>query len=321
MADDSRAFVPIRDETGRVSGIMDHATAAYLSSQAPAPSQQSIDSFLSRVTRIRVVPLDDLRKDSRERKLLLDTSDSVAIASFRECFAIVEDPESFFHCMCPGDPHIELFAGTHLIGTIGYHHGVAIRWSVWRHDALLREPAQLLDWMSVHGVDGPKREVEEARRAEEEIRREEARWLEVMPDCFRPFWERMGQDRDPELHRVLLEALEGAIPAREEQALVLFGWFGAGQGPWSGFPSYESVPEELLLQFPTELLVSALTGSTPSEAQWRGAARYFGGWEFGQRKKPDKAFLSADLKQRLVQVARATGVAVNIDIAERAFKR
>lgn len=320
MGDDSRAFVPIRDEAVRLRGIMDQTTAACLSSEGPDPSQQSLDALLNRVTRIRVVPLDDLGRNSRERRLLLDTSNPESIASFRACIAIVENPESFFHCMCPGDPHIELYAGTKVIGTIGYHHGVAIRWSGWRHDALLREPARLLEWMSGHGVNGPRVEVEAARRAAEESLRDEASWLAAMPECLRPFWERMGESRDPELQRVLLEALEGAIPARERQALVLFGWFGAGKGPWSGVPSYEYVPEELLLQFSTALLVGALTAETPSEAQWRGAARYFGGWEFGHRKKCDKALLAADLKRRLLDAALGSGIADNIARAERAFE-
>jgi hypothetical protein len=129
----------------------------------------------------------------------------------------------------------------------------------------------------------------------------------------------MDHDRDPELHRLLLEALRAAIPAPQGQSLTLFGWFGSGAGPWSGFPSYEAVPEQLLLHYPTQLLVDVLTASTLTETQWRGAARYFGGWEFRQRKKGDRALLPSDLKRRLLQAARTTGIADNIERADRAF--
>ena len=322
MTDESRdPFVPIRDESGRVTGVMDRATAEYLASQALDPTQKSIDALLKRITRVRVIPVENSRPGATKRRTLLDTSDPASLASFRGCFAIVEDPETFGHCMCFGDPHIELYAGDDLAATIGYHHGVAIRWDAWKHDAWLKEPDRLLDWMSAHGVDGPRREVEEARRRGEESRRQAERWLEAMPDCFRPFWERMDQDRDPELHRLLLEALRAAISAPEGQALALFGWFGSGAGPWSGFPSYEAVPEQLLLHYSTQFLADVLTASTPTEAQWRGGARYFGGWEFRQRKKGDSALLPSDLKRRLLQVARTTGIADNIDRAERAFLR
>ena len=320
MPDESRdAFVPIRDESGRVAGVMDRATAEYLTSQAPDPTQQSIDALLKRVTRVRVVPLENYRQGATELRTLLDTSDPASLASFRGCFAIVEDPETFGHCMCFGDPHLELYVGDEIVARIGYHHGVAIRWDAWKHDAWLKEPDRLLDWMSAHGVDGPRREVEEAVRRGEESRRQAERWLGAMPDCFRPFWERMDHDRDPELHRLLLESLQTAIPVPEGQALALFGWFGCGAGPWSGFPSYESVPEQLLLHYPTQFLADVLMASEPTEAQWRGAARYFGGWEFRQRKKGDRDVLPSDLKHRLLQVTRTTGVADNIDRAERAF--
>jgi hypothetical protein len=312
MSDDSKdAFVPIIDESGKVNGIMDRATADYLASRSPDPTQQSIDALLSRVTRVGVV--------TTGRRVLLDTADPESLASFRGCFAIVEDPESFGHCMCYGDPHLELYAGDQRAATLGYHHGHSIRWNAWKHDARLAEPDRLLDWMSAHGVDEPRREVEEMRRRSEESRRDADRWLEAMPVCFRPFWDRMGHDRDPELHRQLLDALRAAHPAPEGQALALFGWFGSGAGPWSGYPSYERVPEQLLLHYPTPVLVDVLTGSTPTDAEWRGAARYFGGWNFRQAKKKDGNLLPPVLKQRLFAVARSRGVGDNIERAKKAF--
>jgi hypothetical protein len=50
----------------------------------------------------------------------------------------------------------------------------------------------------------------------------------------------MGHNHDSERHRLLSDALRGALPALEGQALALFGWFGSGTGPWNGYPSYES---------------------------------------------------------------------------------
>lgn len=313
------AFVPIRDENGRVTGIMDQVTAEYLASQAPAPTQQSIDSLLQRVTRVRIVPFETILQGASIQRTLLDTSDPASLASFRDCFAIVEDPVTFGHCMCPGNPHIELYAGEELVATLGYHHGFAIRWDAWKSDAVLKEPERLLDWMSARGVEGPRHEVEAARHSAEESRRLTEWWLEAMPECLRPYWEQMDQERDPELHRLLLEALQNAIPTAEEQVLTLFGWFGSGEGPWSGFPVYESVPEQLLLYYPTPFLVDVLTRLTLTERQWRGAARYFEWWELAHRKKKDLAMLSTELKQHLLQAARSTGIPSNVQRAERAF--
>jgi hypothetical protein len=183
----SEPFVSIRDASGRVTGIMDRATADYLESQAPDPTQQSIDSLLSRITRVLVVGMGYYRQGTPERRTLLDTSDIASIAAFRECFAIVDDPRTFGHCMCCGEPHFYLYAEDELVATIGYHHGMSIRWDAWKHDAVLKDPDRLLDWTFAHGVDGPQREVEEMRRRGEEsqIRREQ--WLQATPDCLGQF--------------------------------------------------------------------------------------------------------------------------------------
>jgi hypothetical protein len=308
------AFVPVRDEQGNVRGIMDRGTADYLASRAPAPSQASLDALLASVTRVRVLPFSSLCKDE-EQVVLLDTSDPASLAAFRDCFAVVEDPSTFGHCMCCGNPHIELYAGDERAATLGYHHGASLRWNAWRSDVFLREPDRLLDWMSAHGVPGPRREVEDAKRRAEESARNAKRWLAATPECLRPFWGDRDRTLDRELHRRMLEALRAAFVTEESQALALFGWFGSGAGPWSGYPAYESAAEQLLFHYATPLLIQALTTSSPSDAQWLGAARYFGNWGFYQTKKGETALLPDGLKQRLLEVARSTGIKDN---AERA---
>lgn len=320
MSDNSRdAFVPIKDESGRLTGLMDRTMADYLVSQAPDPNQQSIDQLLEGITRVRVVPVENCFLGA-EPRTLLETSDRATLASFRGCFTIVEDPQTFGHCMCLGDPHLELYAGDKLAAIIGYHHGFSIRWNAWKHDALLKEPHRLLNWLSDHGVGGPRLEIEETSRLYEESQRHREQWLEAMPDCFRPFQERMDDDLNSELHQLLLAALRATIPSPKQQALSLFGWFGSGAGPWSGYPSYEGVPKELLLDYSTSSLVEALTSSTPTETQWCGAARYFGGWDFWKRKQGDRALLPTALNQRLLAAARATNIADNFERAVGAFK-
>jgi hypothetical protein len=312
-------FIPMRDERGNLTGLMDQATADYLASRAPDPTQASLDALLADVTRVRVVPFANLVKGAKEPKVLLDTSDPASLASFRRCFAIFEDPDSFGHCMCFGDPHIELYAGDRLAATLGYHHGFTVRWDAWKHDAQLKEPDRLLDWMSAHGVHGPRAEVEAAQRRAEESARQAERWLAAMPECLRPFWGQLDPFPDPALHGASLDALRAAHPSPEAQVLALLGWFGSGAGPWSGYPSYEAAPEQLLLHYPTQLLVEALTATAPTAPQWAGAARYFAGWDFRKTKQGDGQLLPAGLKQQLLKAAEATGIADNVERAKRAY--
>jgi hypothetical protein len=273
------------------------------------------------VGRVRIIPFANMMQGAKEQLTLLDTSDPASLESFRRCFRINEDPATFAHCMCFGDPHFELYVGPRLAATIGYHHGRSIRWPAWKHDAHLLAPDELLNWMSAHGVHGPREEVESMRRRAEQSRLSSERWLAAMPECLASFRARIidywsGVD----LHRPLLDTFQAAVPAPEVQALLLFGWFGAGAGPWSGFPAYEQIVDQLLLTYPTLLLINALTGVEPTDRQLLGAARHFAGWDFHKSKKGESRLLPPPLKERLMNAALATGNRDNIERAERAFR-
>jgi hypothetical protein len=308
-------FIHIKDADGKVTGIMDRMTAEYLASTAPYPTQSSLDTLLNGVSRVRVVS-HELTKEGTKVQTLCETSEPADLAAFRECFAIVEDPKSFGHCMCLGDPHLELYSGESLVATIGYHHGRSMRWNAWKSDALFREPMRLLDWMSAHGVTEPRRQLEEMARYSSELRSAEERWMEAIPDCLRPLWERMEHDNDPAVYQAVAEVLKATMPDAIERASALFGWFGCGMGPWSGYPSYETIVEDLLLEYPTQQLIDALVRREPTNAQWLGAARYFSSWGFGKQKKKDRRLLPAEIKQRLLEAARSTADADNIMTAE-----
>ena len=81
----------------------------------------------------------------------------------------------------------------------------------------------------------------------------------------------------------VLESLSAAYPEPQARILALFRWFGRGAGPWTGFPVYEQLAEQILLQFPVEELIDALQDAPLSEEHLEGAARFFAGWAFANR--------------------------------------
>lgn len=300
MSDNDPAFVPIRDADGNVRGVMDRLTADYLASTEADPTQASIDALLATVTRVRVVAGGMANGRALGTAVLLDIADAEAVAGFRGCFRIVEDPATFGHCMCLGNPAVEVYAGERLAATIGYHHGFAIRWEAWKHDAYLAEPDRLLDWLSAHGVEGPRAEVEADRRRAEESRRRLARWVEAMPACLRDV---PGAVTDfPGDAQPLVAALRTAHPREDEQIRTLLRWFASGAGPWSGYPSYESVVEKLLDAYPARVIAAVLAEGVDDLALI-GAARLF-----SVHRRKDGAALPAELKRRLREAAARTGI-------------
>jgi hypothetical protein len=166
------AFLPIVDDDGRTVGIMDHATAEYLHSTAPNPSQSSLDAVFARTTRVRVIDWEEVATGTFKRtQVLAEFADAKSLTRLRECLQIVEDPSTFGHCMCIGEEAIELNGGSGTLATIGLHHGRLIRWHAWKHDAMLNDGPGLLTFLAERGVPGPLERYQQALRDAEDAER------------------------------------------------------------------------------------------------------------------------------------------------------
>ena len=273
--------------------------------------------MLSAITRARVLNDGVVDGSAVGMTVLLDTADKRSIQALRESLEIVEDPASFGQCMCIGDLAIELYDESELTATIGLHHGKSIRWHAWKYDAPLQDGLSLLGWLADRGVTGPRDQYEAARRLSLEHEEAAEHWRRSMPDCLASFWPRMHEfdvDIEP-MH----QALEAAHPDRTTRIVAICEWFGSGKGPWSGYPAYECVPEQLLLKYATAELVVALTKNPPSAAQLEGAARFFAGWEFQRKRKGELAQIPPAFKQRLLDHALTSPGAGNKERAKSAF--
>lgn len=302
------------------------------------PTQKSLDQLFGKVTRARVLDGGVLKGKALGSGVLLEVSDADELASLRGRMSIIEDRNTFCHCLCLGDQALEFYAGRRRKAIIGLHHGRSLRWDgYWRYDALLSDGRGLLNWLADRGVEGPLAAYEESERRAEEYRQATLNWRRSMPRCLRPFWD-SGEMQVPDVTAFvtyqelqksspgapaadsnnslapLLKALAREYPDETARLLALFQWFGSGEGKWSGFPSYESVAEMLLLTFPTGRLVAALTagpltgehmsggpltGGPLTPAHLEGAARYFSGYWFNTSKQEDAAEVPPELKKKL----------------------
>lgn len=232
---------------------------------------------------------------SRDRKDLLSLSDAL----------LVGVPKEGFHCMCEGSPAIHVTKGAHGLLTLTIHHGRSIRASIWESDAPLTDSEPLLVWFDSRGIAGPRREVEDMKVRSEASARARARWLAAVPAPLRDTPEALlftyGDPGAGQSTQHLKAALVRAEPSSFKQIRQLYGWYGSGAGPWSGFPSYEQLPEDMLLTYATADLLSAATADDLSECETEGAARLFAGWTFSQARPQDVGRLPSPLKVRLLQ--------------------
>jgi hypothetical protein len=307
----------------------------------PDPSQAVLDQMLAPLTRIRVIKGGMANGKAIGNTILLDINVPEDIAAFREQLKIIEDPQTFGHCMCLGDPAIELLSGGKVMAVIGFHHGRSIRWDAWQSDAVLTDGMGLVNWMAKRGVRGPQQEVEASRRRQEEAARQIQRWAEAMPISLRPFWDQMMQasfgfatfvpdatgsapsvpsgESKTNPPSAMMQALEVEFPDPEERVLAILSWFGQGAGPWSGFPAYEQAAETLLLEFPTPFIIDALEHHTLTTDHLEGAARYFAGYHFNRSKSQDRQYITTPLKEKLLAHSLQSPDQDKIKRAQNAF--
>jgi hypothetical protein len=280
--------------------LVDEITLDYLHSSAPDPTQESLDAVLRKTGRVRVFGGGAIGGKPLTHDTLIDTGDPDSIAALKVALRIVDGGDD--HCMCVGDPTIELLDNrSRRLAIISSHHGHDIRWNVWKDDARLIDGRSLLQWLADRNVAYPLEEYEEAARQGVEAEAEWQRRVEAMPPAVRPF---ADQNRNFVGERTNLSpirsALVGAYPDSALCARALFAWFGSGAGPWSIFPAYETFAEEMLMEIPMGELLRALDMPELTAPELEGAARLFAGWGFHERREADLTSLPAPAKARLL---------------------
>jgi hypothetical protein len=111
MAEHSQdPFVPIVDEDGRVTGVMDQMAADYLASTDPDPTQATLDAAFERVTRVRLVGSRHEGRFLMWDVVHVDVTDPTSLAELAAALRIVEAQE-YGHILGIGDHQLELWAG------------------------------------------------------------------------------------------------------------------------------------------------------------------------------------------------------------------
>jgi hypothetical protein len=251
-----------------------------------------------------------------DAKMVYTSSSRKDILEFRDALTVIR-PKQWFHCMCLGAPAIRLYRGDKELVLISSHHGRSVRCSLWTSDAEVSDQEKWVSWFDVRGMPELRREVEAMASAAKGREASYLRWRTAMPKSLKPLWESATRDPFAPDLKVLEDALAKEIPDTRERVLALFGWFGSGAGPWSGFPMYESIAEELLVKLPVSDLVSAAETDDLSEQQREGAARLFSSWPF-QRRPGDKTLPPA-LKKKLLAHCLKTGDQDKRDRAKKAL--
>jgi hypothetical protein len=264
---------------------------------------------------------------------LLYSSTNAKVISTLEAAMLVEpspDEDRRARCLCTGYPEILVFRQNKELVRFSFVQGTFVRASIWTHEAHILDEEKVLRWFDARGMHRPRRESREQHAEEAVAEADEQRWMKAMPASVRPLWPQTIEARPfegsmsifvpqgsaagsktpaeastyerevrPEIQRLAAE-LAKEFPDPNQRIRVLFAWFGSGNGAWTGYPEYEGIVEELLLEYKTPELLAALDAASLSEPEQEGAARLFAGFAFKTLRLTDNALLPAELKRLLL---------------------
>lgn len=298
---------------------------AALTCRADTPTNDwtsSLQEALKGVNRLRVRSGGTCCRNCEEEKLLIDVRNASEINSFIHKIQI-NPTNSGGYCMCCGDPTFEFYQDKALVLSLGLHHRSSLRWPTgkWQGDGRLTKDSAVFisKWLADRGVtnlaDATAYKLLNTQDFADSIKR----WNHTMPVSLRPFWN-FEDRRDSPILKEMQIALQKEIGDEQKQILALLEWYGSGAGPWVGYPSYESVAEDLLLGYRTSLIIVTIRKAKLTEAQTEGAARLFASGHFAQRNPQDLQMIPADLKQRLLEHCQKSGDIDKKDKAETAFE-
>ena len=112
----------------------------------------------------RMLVTESLSKDakklfeSRERKDLDALLTALSVAK----------PDGWFRCMCVGTPAVYIYKDEELLAWVANHHGKSVRCSLWGSNARITDVETWLKWFDDRKIDGPRKEVDEMRKSDQQ---------------------------------------------------------------------------------------------------------------------------------------------------------
>ena len=179
--------------------------------------------------RIRVRSGGTCHRRIAEEVTLFEETRPGPIAAFLNALSF-DDARSGERCMCCGDPTVEFYSGTRLLGALGLHHGIGARFDQWPGDGRLTDEARLFlaGWLAERGAPEFRQASLEQRRAEQLTRRLWKRYATIVG----PEVQLSTADDQATSAQRITEALEDPT----ERAIIALQLAGAGFGAWNHRP-------------------------------------------------------------------------------------
>lgn len=226
-------------------------------------------------------------------------------------------------CACLGSHRIRLFAADKLLLNITVHHVESVRGSLWAGNLPLSDLETWLTWFDKRGIHELRKEHERKKTRHLQQAANERKWLSAKPkgltnaqavgDLGLLVALGGGNSAKQKLQRQLREAYPNDI----DRIRALLKWYGSGEGPWSGYALYESIPEVLLREYDFDSLSTVFASEELSAAELEGTIRLLAG---SLRFRDRQSKLSRDIQRKLWNHIKGSRNKGNLSQARRVLR-
>ncbi|MCF6405468.1 hypothetical protein L3C95_21370 [Chitinophaga filiformis] len=263
----------------------------------PKPSNEGLKELFVDVDRVIIKDGGVYDDKAMSDQILLTINQADKVRMFHQLMEINENSTGFY-CMCLGTYAIELYKQNSLKATIGFHHNVSIRYYKWNGDAELAKNDDLLTFLAEEGLTQPLADRIEQKRNQAADRIAQRKWLEISPRCFNKYWEQII-GLDDSYYPSLISDLNLEIPDKQKQIIALLQTFGKTDQFWTGYPSYEVVPEHILKTFEVKDIMEAYIQSDRNYKTRKGLGRFVCSFEFKKTRKKYLKYITHEIIEDL----------------------
>jgi hypothetical protein len=223
------------------------------------------------VDRVRVRTGGTCHRDPSTEQTIAELTRADEITAFVNAIQL-DDAKSAGACMCCGSPTFEFYVAGELKASLGYHHGINLRWAggAWPGDGPLTVESQdrLAAWLADRGVTHPAEELAGSRRRAAAWRLRNERMKAVLGEAtVRSLEAAEASEGDDVAEGVRI--LEAKVPDPATRAQLAFRLLGIEGPEWSVL---SSAARDILARLEAGVVLAAAERVFPDDVGALGVA-------------------------------------------------
>ena len=297
--------------------MYDKMSVEYMESKLPNPTQSRLAEVIDSAVKL-IISKREVNKETNKffLKPIVEITDKSELEIAKSNLEIRDETPG--HLMSFGSFIFDFITETgevHQIELLGFG---AIRFhKMWKDDAYLKNPRQLLEWLAAVGVHEPLEQLNEEIKKNEERQKNFQEWKMKAPKTLLDHFDTIQRDPVGIDNGNLYQELKNEITNETELILKLFKLYAHNSDQWNVMLLHESLPSYVLMGIDIETLNKAFKSQNLSPEHKEGISRFLSSWDFMTKREADLEKIEDEFKSMLLLHLESIGNEDKINLFKR----